>query len=227
MMVTWLLLFSYGCVRHIHPYTPKKRSYKPFTNYQARVQVTSDGALWQEYHQGNYLFQDARARRPGDIFIIEIEESAAASRNASTDLSKESSIEANAKAVAGFLAALQQVNPNFNRDKILSAGSKNQFKGLGKTSRSEQMVATVPASVREVMANGNIFIEGQRVVLLNNEEHHFYISGIVRPIDIDSDNRIKSALIADAQIEFTGRGPISDKQNQGWFSTIMDWVWPF
>ena len=39
--------------------------------------------------------------------------------------------------------------------------------------------------VRRVLPNGNLFIEGHRVVLVNHEEHHFYISGVIRPEDID------------------------------------------
>jgi len=87
--------------------------------------------------------------------------------------------------------------------------------------------AVVPAIVREVLPNGNLFIEGHRVVLVNNEEQHFYISGVIRPIDIEQDNSIKSTQVADAEIEFTGRGDLSDNQKQGWFARHLSWLWPF
>jgi flagellar L-ring protein FlgH len=77
------------------------------------------------------------------------------------------------------------------------------------------------------LPNGNLFVEGHRVVLVNNEEHHFYISGVVRPIDIDQENSVKSSMIADAEIEFTGRGVLSDNQQQGWLSRYFGWMWPF
>ncbi len=93
--------------------------------------------------------------------------------------------------------------------------------------RSEHLTATVPAIVRKVLPNGNLFIEGHRVVLVNSEEQHFYISGVVRPIDIDQENSIKSSQIADAEIEFTGRGVLSDNQHQGWLSRYFGWIWPF
>ncbi|MFZ4532964.1 MAG: flagellar basal body L-ring protein FlgH, partial [Alsobacter sp.] len=60
----------------------------------------------------------------------------------------------------------------------------------------------MPAIVRKILPNGNLFIEDHRVVLVNAEEQHFYISGVVRPIDIDQYNSVKSAMIADAEIEF-------------------------
>jgi flagellar L-ring protein precursor FlgH len=36
-----------------------------------------------------------------------------------------------------------------------------------------------------------------------------------------------STFIADATIELTGQGVISDKQRPGWLARILDWVWPF
>ena len=37
------------------------------------------------------------------------------------------------------------------------------------------------------MPNGDLFVEGTKVVLLNEEEYHLYISGLVRPADIAAD----------------------------------------
>ena len=79
----------------------------------------------------------------------------------------------------------------------------------------------------KVLPNGNLFVEGHRAILVNSEEHHFYISGVVRPIDIDQQNSVKSSVVADAQIEFTGRGDLSDNQKQGWLSRYLGWIWPF
>ena len=78
----------------------------------------------------------------------------------------------------------------------------------------------------KVLPNGNLFIEGHRVVLVNHEEHHFYLSGVVRPVDIETDNSVTSALIADAEIEFTGRGAISEKQEAPWLQRGLDFVRP-
>ena len=107
------------------------------------------------------------------------------------------------------------------------ATKKNSFDGSGTTSRSGQVKAIVPALVRKVLTNGNLFVEGHRVILVNDEEYHFYISGVVRSIDIDQNNSIDSTKIADAEIEFTGRGVVSEKQNPGWLARALDWIWPF
>ena len=59
------------------------------------------------------------------------------------------------------------------------------------------------------------------------EEHFFYISGIVSPEDIDGDGVVSSARLADAQIEFTGRGTLTAAASKGWGSRFLDWIWPF
>ena len=64
-------------------------------------------------------------------------------------------------------------------------------------------------------------------MVINNEKQIISISGIVRPEDILPDNTILSSYIADAQIEYTGKGVISDKQFPGWGRRIFDWIWPF
>jgi flagellar L-ring protein precursor FlgH len=81
--------------------------------------------------------------------------------------------------------------------------------------------------VRQVLPNGSMFVEGHRVVLVNNEEHHFYISGVIRPEDIDGTGMVPSSKMADAQIEFVGRGDLTSGTSKGWLSRALDFIWPF
>jgi flagellar L-ring protein precursor FlgH len=63
--------------------------------------------------------------------------------------------------------------------------------------------------------------------MINHEEYHLYVSGIVRPADIDDTNSVLSSSIADAQVEFTGRGDIADQNDRGWLKKILDTINPF
>ncbi len=228
MVLVCLVLFSGpACVNHIAPYSPKTRAYSlpPMPNQDSSM--TQDGSLWAASQASNYLFSDQRALLVNDIVTVRIREVSSAFSDASTKLGKESDVDVGISAIMGFLAALQQANPNFDRTSIVGAGTKNDFEGTGVTSRRGDIKAVVPAVVRKVLSNGNLFVEGHRAILVNDEEYHFYISGVVRPIDIDDSNSIDSSKIADAEIEFTGRGTISEKQTPGWFSRLMDWTWPF
>jgi flagellar L-ring protein precursor FlgH len=63
--------------------------------------------------------------------------------------------------------------------------------------------------------------------MVGEEEHHIYVSGIVRRVDIADDDSVPSSRIADAEIEYTGRGDISDTQRRGWLSRTLSKLWPF
>ncbi len=79
----------------------------------------------------------------------------------------------------------------------------------------------------DVLANGNLLIEGRRNVKVNNEDQIIVLEGTVRPKDISAENMVNSAQIADARITYSGKGIISDRQKPGWLMNIVDYVWPF
>jgi flagellar L-ring protein precursor FlgH len=212
---------------HIAAYHPKKRDYALDTETAKEDQALSEGSLWHPGRPASMLFTDARALRVNDLVVIKIEEVADAKRSANTDLTRDSSSSAQITAFLGLMNKLKKLSPDLDPTLAVGGGSKTDFKGEGNTARTEFLTATVPAMVRKVLSNGNLFVEGHRVILVNSEEQHFYISGVVRPIDIDQENSVKSSMVADAEIEFIGRGVLTDNQHQGWFSRYLGWIWPF
>ena len=210
---------------HISEYTPKHRDYSLPTEGKGLEEPSSMGSLWHDNRPASMLFTDARALHVNDLVVINIEEVANAKRSADTTLDRSSQ---SAAKINAFLGLLKKLNLSANDSGFNIGGdSSSNFKSAGQTDRSESFTATVPASVQKVLSNGNLFVEGHRAILVNSEENHFYISGVVRPIDIDQQNSVKSSVVADAQIEFVGRGDLSDNQKQGWLSRYLGWLWPF
>ena len=213
-----------GCgPAHTGVYKQKKREYAADTQDDKKNASLSEGSLWQEGRPASMLFTDARALHSNDLVVIKIEEIASANRSANTSLARDSSASAKIDAFLGLLGKLQKAGI----DPTIGGSSTSSFKGQGSSDRSEYLTATVPALVRKVLPNGNLFVEGHRVVLVNSEEQHFYISGVVRPIDIDQDNSVKSSMVADAEIEFVGAGDLTDNQKQGFLSRHLGWLWPW
>jgi len=230
MTTRWILVVLVGVAAgcgpaHLGEYTPKHRDYKLPTEGKGEDEPSSPGSLWRDGRPASMLFTDARALHANDLVVINIEEVANASRSTDTNMDRSSSSSAKIDAFLGLLKKLKVSST----DAGLSIGgsSTGSFKSQGSTDRSESFTATVPAVVMKVLSNGNLFVEGHRAILVNSEEHHFYISGVVRPIDIDQLNSIKSSVVADAQIEFVGRGDLTDNQKQGWLSRHLGWIWPF
>lgn len=177
----------------------------------------SKGSLWSEENSRAFLFQDSKASRIGDIITVRIVENAKGSKDATTKTARDSSMSTGLTALFGL--------PTKNKD--IGASTKNSFDGSGSTTRSAQLTADVTARVVDLMPNGNMMIKGTRELLINNERQFITVSGIVRPEDITRDNTILSASIADAKIEYSGRGVIFDNQSPGWLMRIFSWVWPF
>jgi len=221
-----ILLSGGGCApAHTNAYKQKKREYTFDKESDNKRAAASEGSLWQDGRPASMLFTDARALHQNDLVVIKVEEIASANRSANTNLNRDSAAAAKIDAFLGLLGKLQSagLDPNLN----IGGSSKSSFKGEGKSDRSEYLTATVPALVRKVLPNGNLFVEGHRVVLVNSEEQHFYISGVVRPIDIDQENSVKSSMIADAEIEFVGAGDLTDNQKQSFLSRYFGWLWPW
>lgn len=186
----------------------------------------SEGSLWPgEQHS---LYADLKARTTGDIVTITISEKASATKEASTNSNRDSSLSAS---IPNFLGlenseTLAQ-NPDINLATLLKADFANSFKGAGKTLRKEDLVASLTTQVIEVYPNGNLKIRGGKEVRVNDETQVIYLTGIVRPVDIMANNTIDSKYVLNARISYTGKGAVSDKQSPGWMTRVIDNVWPF
>lgn len=89
------------------------------------------------------------------------------------------------------------------------------------------MTGTMAVVIKEELPNGIFRIEGQRKVSVNNEDQMMVLTGMIRRVDIGSNNTISSSNIANATISYSGKGVISDEQNVGWLMRIFAWIWPF
>ncbi|MSP71127.1 MAG: flagellar basal body L-ring protein FlgH [Myxococcales bacterium] len=227
IVIGLLLMTAPACINHVDPYVPKKRQYEMPMPHHPGNGTLSDGSLFTDNSVGAIYQSDERAQFVNDVINIIIDERATAERDTSTQTKKDDSYETQLNEFMGFVKELEGRHPNFDGGTMLSAAHKAGFKGEGKTARNDRLQATVPAMVRTVLPNGGLFVEGHRVILVNSEENHFYISGVIRRIDIDQDNTVRSSRIADAQIEFTGRGNLTRGSEKGWFGNVLDYIWPF
>jgi len=215
--------FALGCASHIAPYRAKHRKFNA-GEYAERSRPTG-GSLYAEGTPG--LFEDHNASRVGDILVVKIDEKDVASHQADTTLNKTDATTYGLPAALGFMAALKAKYPDVDPAKLFSSTTDQKFTGNGAVKREGTVTATLPVRVVQVLPTGDLFIEGTKVVMVGAEEHHIYVSGIVRRVDIAEDDSVPSSRIADAEIEYTGRGDISDTQRRGWLARTLSKLWPF
>jgi flagellar L-ring protein precursor FlgH len=216
-------LLALGCTTHIAPYHPKHRTLEP-GQYGTRSQP-ANGSLYAEGAPG--LFEDPNASRVGDILVVRIDERDLASHQADTKLDKSDATSYGLPSAMGVVAAIEKKYPGVDPAKLFASTTDQKFTGAGAVQRQGHVSATLPVRVIQVLPSGDLFVEGTKVVMVGQEEHHIYLSGIVRRIDIAEDDSVPSSRVAEAEIEYTGRGDISDTQRRGWLARVMSKVWPF
>ncbi len=228
-LLAFLLLLSTLAAcgpNHIAPFTARERKYKAGEYAATQAQnKPSTGSIYTEAQSG-YL-EDTRALRVGDIVLVRINEKADAEGGATTNLSKETNRSAGVEALLGLVPAIQKAYPNIDPKELMSMASSYDFAGEGKTQRAGSLKGVIGVKVKQELPNGDLFVEGTKVVMINYEEQHLYISGVIRSSDIAPDNSVDSSLIADARVEFTGRGDIDDQVERGWLTKFIDAVNPF
>lgn len=185
------------------------------------------GSLWSEVGSRTLIGMDGNARRVGDLITVLVSETASTTLDASTDASREGGTEVGISALFGVETAVTKANSNMNGQIALGGSSSTTHSGTGSTTRNGSLTATITCQVEAVLPNGNLRIRGSKEVRVNRETQYLTLEGVVRPRDIHLDNTVRSDVIADARVEFTGAGVVASKQNQGWGAAVMDAVWPF
>lgn len=216
-----LALFALGCTSHIAPYHSKRRAFD--VGEYADQSASSGASIFATSQRG--LFEDDRARNVGDIVVIQVDETDAATHDATTKMGKKS--DWNIGVSGSLVEMLAKAVPAAGLANLLGTNSGSNFDGTGTVKRGGRMTAMLPVRVRKVLPNRDLYVEGTKVVMVGHEEHHLYISGVVRQVDIRADGSISSGRVADAEIEYTGRGDVTDYQRPGWLTRMLNKVQPF
>lgn len=225
-LVLCCLLLSAGCGRIYFDNTPVIKGdvmAVPPPTAQARV----TGSLWRDGVGANYPFADVKARALGDLLTIVIVENATGSKDAETSTSTETSVSASIQEFFGLPQQLADKNPTINPASLIQADTSREWDGEGSTSRSGRLTARMSAVVTQVGGNGNLYVEGEKIVSVNHEDQHIVLAGWVRPEDVNSQNEVLSSQLAQARIDYYGVGVVGMKQRPGWGYWLLDWVWPF
>jgi flagellar L-ring protein precursor FlgH len=192
----------------------------------APPQAASANSLWRT--GARTFFNDQRASKVGDILtvLIEIDDSATTKDNTST--SRTSTGQAGVTNFLGLESSLGKILPGgFDPANAVNTGSGFSNAGAGAVTRSEKISLTIAAIVSGVLPNGNLVIQGTQEVKTNNEVRQLTVAGLVRPEDISSANTIKHTQIAEARINYGGRGDISRVQKTPAGQALVEKFSPF
>jgi flagellar L-ring protein precursor FlgH len=89
-------------------------------------------------------------------------------------------------------------------------------------------VGDITVTVVRRLPNGNLVVQGQKWVNINQGSEYVRLQGIIRPIDIAPDNTIPSSEVADARIAYGQNGALADANRPGLLARFFDSPWlPF
>jgi len=225
--VLLLLALLLGCAAEQRPMPEPMLT--PLNNIEPEP-VNNPASLF-EAGQSDFLFDDNRANKVGDIVMVNVTETTTGKHKADTTATKENtntySITAMPK--TGIYGALGKIVPGVTNvgNPGLSTGSASNLKSTGETKQESNLTATVATRVIRMLPGKVMQVEGARQIRINDETQILVVRGLLRQRDIDSRNTVPSSALADARIEVYGQGALSDKQRAGWLSRLVDNVWPF
>lgn len=186
------------------------------------VEVARADSIWPSARGTTGMYADHKAGATGDILTIVVAESVAAQNSQSKKSTRESSIEdAVQKFIYSGLGSHKGELPG------MSLSGKSSYSGGGDVSNSQSLSSRAAVLVTDVLPNGNLVIEGVRVVRFSGETQYVVLHGLVRPDDIARDNTVVSSNIADARVEFYAEGALTDAQKRGWLAKVYEKLRPF
>lgn len=187
-----------------------------YTAAVAPPPAQSAGAIYRP-GPGLRLFQDARAREVGDLLTINLVERTTAKTTVATAITKDSSTAMAAPTLFGAPVTANGIP-------ILDAelGGTRAFNGAGDSAQSNRLEGSVTVTVVQRLVNGNLIVQGQKQMRLNQGDELVQIQGIVRPADIGPDNTVPSSRVGNAQIVYGGRGTMARSNAMGWLGKFFN-----
>ncbi|GHV28044.1 flagellar L-ring protein [Synergistales bacterium] len=174
---------------------------------QAGAAIAGDGSLWAN---NGSMFADRKASGIGDIVTVRVNEAIK-----DKDEGKVTSSKTTEEDVAGGRGFILEFITS------LGFGSSSSTSSNVKLERTKSVTARFACIVTEVLPNGNMVIEGDRILVNGAEKMNVRFSGVVRPQDVSAANEIQSINVANAEIWVSGRGAVSTTSRPGVISQVL------
>ena len=207
--------------------TPATARPKPILETSAnvgRLYPANSGGTQVSMVSHRPLFEDRRARNVGDTLTVILNETTSAAKNTSMSAARKGSISSSFAPGAtstrkGWYQGITDIGNFTGTGEVKNEGS-------GGSAANNTFAGTITVTVIEILSNGNLVVAGEKQVAISNEEEIIRFGGIVNPNNLVF-NRISSQEVADARIEYRGRGATDDTQGTGWFTRLLLKIAPF
>lgn len=214
-MKSWLLFFILllsGCAPFISP----PIHYPPALPPNVPPPPKINGTIYQRGHDIR-LFEDKVARRVGDVLTVRLEESTKGEYKGKTKTDKKAQLSYPVPTLFG------QVLPGLKVD----TNTEQTFDSTGNSDESDKLMGTISVTVTGVMPNGNLIVQGESWVSINQGQKYLQLTGIVRQQDIEPSNEVSSQRVAAAQITYGAKGQAGYATSGGLMTRLFNRYAPY
>ena len=183
----------------------------------AAILVPAAAAQAEDLYRGSNwasLSGDRKASQPGDILTVIIFQAAEATNSAQNSSRKKTDVGGKFGTTIGSGSIDESASLEFG----------GGYTGRGEVRRSERLVTQITLTVREILPNGDLMVEGEQWMRINGETSRIGVRGRVRTADISADNAVLSTRIADARISYDGRGFVTRSAKPGVINRIFSFL---
>ncbi len=230
ILLVWATPTSVRCLGHgarkrkkVETAEVKKAEVPQETQSAPSSPPPANGSLFTPDAPGVGLVSDFKARRVGDLLFVDIAETSTATVSSKASRSRDSGT---LGGIVGAVGALPAPSAAVVSGVIGGLGTR-KFEGKGSTERQSDLRARIAARVTEVLPNGDLRIEADKLVKINKEDERLTLSGIVRPRDVSTNNTVGSSLVGDLKVALNGKGVASADNSPGWLFRLLEKIAPF
>jgi flagellar L-ring protein FlgH len=180
----------------------------------------SNGAIFQPGTARLALFEDRRARAVGDVLTVLLEERTTASKGANSAASRNGETSVSLPGITRIPGANLQ-------GLAIGASGETTFEGSGTSRANNVFTGAVAVTVIDVFPNGNLLVSGEKQVSINQGTEFIRFSGVINPVNINALNTVSSTRVADARMEYRGRGYVDEANTMGWLQRFFLNVSPY
>ena len=197
--------------------------------YEEQNPAANPGSLYDS-NRSEFLYDDNRASRVGDIVLVQVAETATTKIKSETTADKSNDVNTSVSAMptTGLVGSIPLAETLGAKAGVgITANQSSKLTGTGETKQESNFEATVATRIVRKLPGNILQVEGARRIRVNNETQFLVVRGLIRQRDISSSNTIPSTSLAEAQIEIYGQGVLADKQKPGWLTRLLENIWPF
>jgi flagellar L-ring protein precursor FlgH len=105
--------------------------------------------------------------------------------------------------------------------------SNQQFRAEGSIDSRESLAFSIAARVVDIQPNGNLVLEANKTIWVNDNQFETSLTGICRAQDIAPDNVVLSRDLLDLSIRKNEKGQLRDSYKRGWVTRWLGELNPF